>query len=262
MSLFFRIYEHLLPKAQTWQMKLQNQTRDFFEGLVGLPTDFRTFIDGIWSDLWALETTQLDEWEEQWALKNTNLTDDERRARIDSKWKAVGGQSPRYLQDIVRANGFDVFIHEWFEPGSSPPVLRNPLLVLASGGVLFSTSLDEPLMELGEPTAELGETFTPRGYVLVNKINTTLSQFLGLGDPIMECGEPLALLSQDLGTIFGTVEYLIPTDPATWPYFLYWGDQTFPDQATVDAARRDEFEDLILTLCPGQQWLGVLVDYT
>jgi len=70
-------------------------------------------------------------------------------------------------------------------------------------------------------------------------------------------------LAQDGGAVvnFALREYIIPNDPTKWPFFLYIGGENFPDQATVPQARRDEFEDLCLKICPTEQWLGILVTY-
>lgn len=259
---FFRVIEHLLPRARAWQIKLDLQMRQFFEGLTGLPQDARDFFDGVFADIFPDSTTQIDLWEEQWGLTNTGLTDAQRQARLDAAWKSVGGQSPRYLQDIVQGNGFNVFLHPWWEqPAASPPVAHNPNLLLEDSSILYLVGLDDPDMECGEADALLGITATPVGYPLVNKIRTSVTQFLGCDDPELECGEALAQCGQALGTTFGIEPYTIPSDPDTWPYFLYWGAETFPNLATVESSRRDEFEDLLLSLCPGQQWLGILVTY-
>ena len=53
----------------------------------------------------------------------------------------------------------------------------------------------------------------------------------------------------------------VPDDSAAWPYFIYWGAETFPTKADVPAARRDEFERLLLKLCPTHQWIVLLVNY-
>jgi hypothetical protein len=53
----------------------------------------------------------------------------------------------------------------------------------------------------------------------------------------------------------------VPDDSAAYPYFLYWMGATFGDRAEVPAARRDEFERLLLKLCPEQHWLVTYVTY-
>ena len=54
-------------------------------------------------------------------------------------------------------------------------------------------------------------------------------------------------------------EYVVPSDPAKWPYFLYIGAEVFGEMAQVESKRRNEFEALCLKTCPAQQWQGILV---
>ena len=84
-------------------------------------------MDLIWFDHFAEETRELDAWEDQFFLiKNTGLTEAERRDRLAERWKFRGGQDIKYIQDTLQANGFDVYVHEWWVPASSPPTARNP----------------------------------------------------------------------------------------------------------------------------------------
>ena len=287
-NIFTRIYQHLLPRARTfffWQdsttQRFKSQLRQFFEGLSGLPGDARSFLDDRWDDVRPTTTTQLDEWEEQFALPNSGLSEAQRRTRLDAAWEAVGGQSPRYLQDIVQASGFDVFVHDWWElPVVGAPVARDPREFLTAGGPQLAVLCGEPEALCGEDGSATsppivapvvcGQTNDPLGYQLVNKIRTSETLFLGCGDPEMLCSdrgpeqdpvENFAFAGQPLSITFGEVAYPLPDDPDRWRFFLYFGAETFPDQAQVAGLRRDEFEDLILKLSPGQEWLGVLVDY-
>ncbi len=54
---------------------------------------------------------------------------------------------------------------------------------------------------------------------------------------------------------------LIPDDPALWPYFVYVGGETFPDTVFVDIDRQQEFERLLLKLCPAHVWIVMRVDF-
>ena len=264
MNLFFRIFEHLLPRSRAWQMKVESYLRSFFMGLVGLPSDSRDFIDQRYLDTQPQDTTQLPEWEEQWALVASGLTDQERRARLDAAWKLKGGQDPRYIQDTLIAHGFDdVFIHEWWEvPAGAPPVARNPNLYLLGGAPVYIVECGEALAECGEALAECGNTLGVLGYPLVNKIVTSEASFVGMGESQLDMGEPTALMGEGETTVFGVVEYSITADPERWPYFLYFAGATFPDGGTVPVLRRVEFEDLLLSICPGHLWLGIMVTYT
>lgn len=110
-----------------------------------------------------------------------------------------------------------------------PPVPPNPGFYLQDGNTpqAFANLLGDPESLLGIDGMLLGET-RKLGELLVNV---------------------------DLGP------YNIPTDPATWPYFLYWGGLEFGEFAQVPKEREAEFKTLLLKLCPAQQWLGLFVEY-
>jgi hypothetical protein len=270
--IFFNMIRHLLPNARAWRVTIDKKLRQFFEGLAGTGEDVKTFIDDIWLDIFPATTRELDAWDTQFGLRDTGLTEQQRRDRLDATWKALGGQDPRYIQDTLQANGFNVFVHEWWEPGTEPApgvkqcvTPRSPLLVLRREFTLTSPRVDcgEPLAQCGEAFAEAGNGPDPQGYPLVNKVFTTVPDELVLcGEAVAECGEVDALC----GNFFTFTErlrtYVVPLDQSKWPYFLYIGGETFGDMAQVDPKRRDEFEDLCLKICPTQQWLGILVEYT
>ena len=261
---FLRVFKHLLPNARAWRITVDKKLRQFFEGLSGVGGDVKAFFDGVWLDIFPQTTRELDAWETQWGLRDTGLTEQQRRDRLDATWKALGGQDPRYIQDTLQANGFDVYVHEWWEPGTNPPVVRNPLLHIRRGSGLpsFTVECDMPLAQCGEPTAEAGEGVGPTGYPLVNKIFITAPDILPLcGEELAACGEPDALCGNYFQFRFELREYIVPADPNTWPYFLYIGGETFGDLAQVDPKRRDEFEALCLKICPAQQWLGIIVEF-
>ena len=240
-NLFLRIITHLLPNARAWRITVEKTLRDFFEGLAASSTEYKTFFDLIWSDIFPGTTRELDAWEQQFGLFNSGLTEQERRDRLDATWKALGGQSPRYIQDTLQAAGFNVYIHEWWEPivgrpgggsvnGDVTPVLRDPNTYLDDGTVVIPFTMFDGGADSqdGDALSQDGGTNAPLGYPLVNN----------------------------------TVQYVIPNDPTKWPYFLYIGGETFPEQAFVPQSRRDEFEDLCLRICPTEQWLGILVTYS
>lgn len=233
------IYKHLLPRARAWLLTPQKTLRAYFQGLTGVNQDVKTFIDKVWLDIFPQTTRQLSEWENQFNLRNTGLDEQGRRDRLDATWKALGGQSPRYIQDTLQAAGFDVYVHEWWVPNPTQPlggsnngdvtaVARNPFDYIHDGALSSPMSDGGGDAQDGDVEAQDGNSNVPKGYLLVNKRQT----------------------------------YTIPLDPTKYPYFLYIGGETFSDQATVVQSRRQEFEDLCLKICPCQQWLGMLIDYT
>lgn len=273
MELWLRIFKHLLPRARAWRITIEKALRQFFEGLTGLPDDIRTFLDTVWSDLDPAQTRQLDSWETQFALRATGLTEQERRDRLDGAWKALGGQDPQYIQETLQAAGFDVYVHEWWEPivgrsggsvdGDVVPVARNPFDFLddGTGGIPFLMVDGAADAQDGDSVSQDGATGTPVGYPLVNKIIEPSTTLAGDGSSEMLDGGQLA---QDGGILdsYPLKIYQIPADPTKYPFFLYIGGEVFPGQANIQAGRRDEFEDLCLKICPTEQWLGILVNYS
>lgn len=270
--MFFKILQHLLPNARAWNLTVDKKLRQFFEGLSPLGDAVRAFFDLIIYDIDPSKTRELSAWEDQFGLRSSGiLTEAERRARLDAAWKAIGGQDPKYIQDTLRSAGFDVYVHEWWVPGTEPAVnahatatVRNPLTWLRRGytSLIYSTECGEPLAQCGEPIMKCGESPNPRGYPLANKVYEKEPNLITLcGEPLMECGEPTAEAGNYFGYNYVIKNYLIPLDPIYWPYFLYIGGQTFGTLAQVTPPRKDEFEELCLKIAPCQQWLGMLVEY-
>lgn len=269
--IFLRIFKHLLPHARAWRITVDKKLRQFFEGLSGVGSDVKTFYDEIWIDIFPDTTREVSGWEKQFGLRNTGLTEQQRRDRLTATWKALGGQDPRYIQDTLQANGFDVFIHEWWEPGTEPApgvkqcvTPRNPLMFLRREftGITLFVECGEPNALCGEPFAEAGNSLDPKGYPLVNKIFQTVPDLFTLcGEDVAAAGEVNASCGNFITFSDILREYIVPSDPAKWPYFLYIGGETFGELAQVDPKRRDEFEALCLKICPAQQWLGILVEF-
>lgn len=235
--IFTDLYKHLLPKARAWTITATKPLRSFFAGLDF--TFFKAYTDDVWLDIFPQSTRELPAWENQFGILSTNFTEQERRDRLDAAWKETGGQSPRYIQDVLQARGFDVYVHDWWEHGDEPPVnttlcptVRNPFDFLRepNAPVGYITDCGEALMECGEAIAECGNRVDAPGFPLINNIEG--------------------------------ITYTIPTDANKWPYFIYIGGATFPDLAAVDIGRREEFETLCLKICPLQNWIGLLINYS
>ena len=238
---FFRQFQHLLPNARAWSITAAKRLREFFEGLSGIGSDAKEFIDLVWLDIFPQTTRDLDAWDSQFNLPSADLTTQERRDRLDATWKALGGQSPRYLQDSIQAAGFDLYVHEWWVPGSEAAV-----------GVKACATPRDPRVYIDNGA----------GYLLVNKIFSTDSQVIvRCGEPLSACGEPTALAGNFLTLQDSERGYEVPEDTTKWPYFLYVAGETFPTPGSISSARKEEFDALILKLRPAQQWVLVITEF-
>ena len=225
--MFLRIFKHLLPSGAAWRLTIEKTLRRFFEGLTGAPQDARDFVDDVHDDLYPSSTRELERWETQFALVG-GTTEAIRRQQLDAAWKATGGQSPRYLQDIVQAAGFPLYVHEWWSSGPSPYIARDPRSY-TEVPLIGTVQCGEPLALCGEPGAQCNAWLANDPHYLVN-LNLTLRP----PPPV-------------------------PSDPATWPYFLYFGGVVFGDIVDLPVERRVELETLLLRICPTQQWIVLLV---
>jgi len=237
--MFFRLFQHLLPRSRTWSLVAPKKLRFFFEGLTGFLQELLELFAKCYFDRFPETTTMIDEWESEFGLRYVpSLTEQQRRDRLDRAWKPVENQSPSMIQKALQDNGFDVYVHEWWVPGTEPAV----------GVQACATPRD--------PTAISGLV------MLVNKIVTIKKIFNAqLGNPSAQLGHPKATLGNYSGMSQTAKVYPVPTDSAEWPYIFYVGDSSFGTFADVPAERKEEFEELLLKISPAQQWIGLLINY-
>jgi uncharacterized protein YmfQ (DUF2313 family) len=262
---FVEIYKHLLPRAKAWKLNPVNKRlRQFFEGLSF--EALKIYADLIWLDIFPSTTRDIEGWEDNFGLGDYDLNEQQRRDRLDARWKEEGGQDPRYIEDTLRAAGFDVYVHEWWKPGTEPTVgvdgcaePRNPTELLQSD-LIIDIECGMDLAECGEESAECGGVLSPVGYLLVNNPSLfSTAPIIACADTEAECGAVDAECGFTVVTV--PADNNLTFDSSKWPYFLYIGGETFPELATVSIDRRKEFETKCLSICPLEQWLGMMVQY-
>lgn len=283
MSRFLRIFRHLLPNARAWRLPVEPATiyaitsnsgslytsgdgsstsgareyvksiyntmlaparylYKFFRGLAEYPEVIKSSIDLVYLDVFPETTREIDRWVDQFNLTVSNAEED-KRAAVSAAWKSQGGQGLDYLQDILHSAGFtNVFIHEWWtDIGGGAHTTKDPF-----------TYIDAP-----------NNPLPGGGFLLVNKGPTVAEKLYGvyMEAPDSDFGSIESEFTDVEGFTFIPVEYDLPTDSNTWPYFIYVGAQTFPNHAEIDVNRQLEFERLLLAYFPNQQWIGALIDY-
>ena len=242
--LFFRIFQHLLPRSEAWNLTIEKTLRKFFLGLEAPMDDARTFLDEVYEDHHPTTTRELSEWEWQFNIEADPVAAT-RRTDLDVAWKATGGQSPSYIQNLIWAAGFsEVYLHEWWVPGGPPYVPRNPLL-----------HTTQPLIGLFQCDAVIDADQPQCGNRILNDGSAydqpQCSDFL--------LNDPGYLVNDDLNH---RAPPPVPNDPAKWPFFLYFMDQTFGQPAYVDPDRLPELKRLLLKVCPTQHWIVLKVTAT
>lgn len=255
--MLFPTIQHLLPRALAWRVKdtangwtigdgseigepglFIGGTDDgpflsrFLRGIANALDPIRDYFDLILLDVFPDTTRELAAWEAQFGIES-NPDDDIRRLNLDAEWSATGGQSPAYINSILAAAGFDVFVHEWWSSGP-PYVARDPhdyTVQPLVGSVQCSDFPDQPQCSAFADQPQCNAFLANDPHYIVNRNLTDVAP-----PPV-------------------------PSDPNTWPYFVYFGAATFPDIATVPAERRNELERLMEKLTPSQHWIVTLIDY-
>lgn len=243
--LFFRVFQHLLPDGQAWRLTITKTLRKFFEALSQPPEVARAYVDAVFEDAFPDTTRELAEWEAQFGL-DPNPDDAIRRLNLAAAWASGGGQDPAYIQGVLQTAGFDLYIHEWWEPGGPPYVARDPHLYT---------------------TRPLIGTWQCTGYDAIHRPRSGQPQCSALGSQ-PQCNKFLAndphyIVNKDLTRRPPPpIPERADREDYYWRFFFYVGGETFPDIAEVPASRREEFEKLILKLRPSQQWIVTLIRYT
>lgn len=241
MELFFRIFQHLLPSGEAWKTTIQKRLRAYFEGLASAFVALRLYIDLIWFDLFPDTTRELATWEEQFGLPGAGA-ESARRAHVDASWKARGGQSSSYIQSILQAAGFPVFVHDFWSAHDpftlDPPTVRNP-----------HDYTNQPLVGSFQcqPTAVFGNTqCRPKTDPTQPYCNRFLANETGylVNDRLTHDAPPP-----------------IPDDAAYWPHFMYVGAETFGVAVDIPESQRAEFERRLLQLRPLHLWIVLFVNY-
>lgn len=228
----------LFPRAEAWRIAIGSWLRKLLEGFASLPAAARVFIDRVYEQLnpRTVDAENIPDWERQFGINFPASDEVTRRLALAAKWAATGGQSPQYIEDTLQAAGFNVYVHEWWvPPNEAPRTARDPRAY--ANQPLIGQYQCIPDGETQHECADVSNGPQCTEW-LMNEVNYIVNDNL----------TPIAPPP-------------IPSDPDRWRFFIYIGAETFPNSAEVPMSRRDEFRELLLTICPAQQWIVTLVDY-
>lgn len=127
------VFDRLLPRSRAFGLVIDRTFRRFFHGLGILPKTLQEHIAGLVLEAFPATTNYLADWSLFLGSPET-LTAGE----LEDLWAEPGGQTPRYIQDLLQVYGFDVYVHEWWVPDSCPPEARNPIVLVPTSRVLVN----------------------------------------------------------------------------------------------------------------------------
>ena len=108
---------HLLPDSTAWRLVVERTLKKYLRGVATVGSDVVSFVDDVYDDLWPDLTRELDEWLDQFGIDPRRwANDDDMRAYLDFRWGEDRGQSPKHLQDKLRAAGFTgAYVYDSFD---------------------------------------------------------------------------------------------------------------------------------------------------
>jgi len=243
----------LFPVGQVFRFFLGTQFRLFIDSLAEEPERIITNADlirssGIPIDLPAVSLT---DWENFLALDpDSTLSDQQRSDRISGKVATIGGQGPDYIQDVMQAAGFPVYVYE--NIASMEPSAR---VYTASLG---NFQLSE--VELGEYSGRIDPRSLDGTLIYGAPVWLTLKNYTSaLGN--IEMGE------QSLGEYNGTetviAEYTIPAsaDRFIFTWFLA-GPNGINDFVDIPSERETDFRKLLTSIKPVHTWCLAQISWT
>jgi len=116
-----KVFDRLLPRSRAWNLVFNRVLRKFFHGISILPQLIHNHLGSILLEAFPQTTTHLHDWSWQLGSPLDFDADD-----LEDEYQDEGGQSPGYLQDLLHRYGFtDLYVHEWWVPGTDPLEFRD-----------------------------------------------------------------------------------------------------------------------------------------
>ena len=224
----FKALERLLPRSEAFKLTINKPLTNYIKGLAsGAPEDFKKFSFNLWLNLFPETTQNLEEFAFQFGLFPTQNELFQRR-NLSAAWKSTGGQGLSYFQSQIDEAGFDVTIHSpidqstgnYIDPFSILPGEANTGAIQCASAGAFCAGENAYCSQL-------------QGAIQRHLVNQDLT------------GEPQPPISDD---------------PATFENWIYVSSEDISQPATIPANRNLEFQNLLLSILPGTDWIGYLID--
>jgi hypothetical protein len=253
-DLILKSIQSLFPKGAVWTGLWKDG--DFKNQLAGISVEFarvKEAGDQIPYDFFPDTTELLDEWEEAFNLSDSSLlTEDERRARIQSRWEMFGKGSMQEanMEALFLASGFNVNVRV-LDPGEDPRVYLVPSGIAvynrlgarynatdALWGNAFDSGINAFLLVNGGNTV-----MVPNFVSQYNKVQWNQTQYGEIGPPIRQ-GK----------------SYTIPSNTDFWG-MIYIIEGLDGNTAQIPATLQESFFALAYQLKPLNMWAVARVKF-
>ena len=241
LSFWKRIVGFMLPKSRAFSIDVSGKKlSQFFEGIASLPKVVHDHVSEIFLDLIPSSTTKVTDWSQHFGYPRSVSV-----STLEMEWSDGGGQSPEAIQNKLQAAGFNVFVHEFWEPGVSPISVRNPIPYID-----VQYTIDATHFQSGEN-------------LLVNKQQIALKNFaVQCDEEDIQCDDADVQCDEWNGLFLINRGYVVEDDADLYPYYWYVCAETWPDPALVADDDLDELERLIYKYKPLHTRVVLIVDTT
>lgn len=225
---------HLFPRSGFWAFVIDRMLSRLVRGMQDFYDEAQAFIGSVLLENWA--ETLSDPHAELRALGLADgwiehLTDERKRTILIALRRKSTGTSRDRLQTLLRECGFNVYVHEWFEPGTGPDwVERDPTEHVVHGRYGRT--------RCGMPAARCGVESARCDRFLVSYPNYITNDLL------------LAAMTTQPGIL-----------PEHARGVFYVGGQTFPNMANVPLLDRQLLYWLLLRYKRAPRWALLLINF-
>ncbi len=207
----------LLPNTTLFSSIKDRFFTILIKSLGSVPKEAHDYNSQNLTDIHPDTTTRADDWSSQFGFATEQTT-----TRLTAEWQQEGGQSPNYLQEQLHAAGYTgLYVHEWWEPGSSPVTARNPIPYI--------------------------NDFQPNN-LLVNHVNYSFLDLAQCGDDY-QCGDDLQCGDNE-GVRFEEKIYPHPAVADQYPFYFYVCAETWPNFAALTPDEVDDVKRIIYKIKP------------
>jgi hypothetical protein len=215
-----RFLRMCLPTSNIFSVVVSRAYTSFMSAISQVLKTYHDHVGARFTDIIPSETTRSDDWSDQFGFVKTLST-----SRLEAEWKQSAGQSPNFIQQkLWNAGHTNLYIHEWWIPGSNPVAARNPI----------------PYINNYQPNN-----------LYVNPVQQIYEDLPQCGD-YYQCGDDLQCGDSE-GFKYEEKIYSHPDIADEYPFYFYVCGEIFGDVVTLSGDDLEDVKRIIYKYKPTQQ---------